>query len=414
MRRIGTIAAVGALAASLAGFAPTGAIAGATSARSVPATSTMTVAPSSVTIGLSTVASGFTKPTYVTSARDGLGRLFVVQQGGLVKIVLRGRVISTPYLNLTSKVATGGNEQGLLSIVFHPSFQTRPYLYAAYTRKSDGALVVSRFSVRSYRDSVVSASTERVLLVAPHPSQTNHNGGQLHFGPDNYFYIGTGDGGGGGDPYRNAEKFTSLLGKLLRINVDATCGRKPYCIPSSNPFAKSTSTTIRKEIFDYGLRNPWRFSFDRSDKTLWIGDVGQDRYEEIDHATTVGGRDFGWSCKEAFTTYNSNACTINGHARNWVHPTAAYSHGANDSTGCAVIGGYVYRGPTYAWADGLYVFTDFCSATIWATGRTSAGYSTVVTGHGSGNPTGFGESDGGDLYLVNQNGHLYRVTFTKH
>ncbi|MDQ1699365.1 MAG: hypothetical protein QOG34_1228, partial [Frankiaceae bacterium] len=233
MRRIRAIAVVAGLVATLVGYPPTGAIAGAT----YPA--------SQVSISLVTVASGFTNPTYVTSARDGVGRLFVVEQGGLVKVVVGTRVQSTAYLNLKSRIATGGGEQGLLSIVFHPSFKTRPYLYAAYTRASDGALVVSRFSVRSYRDSTVAPSTERVLLVAPHPNQTNHNGGQLQFGPDNYLYISTGDGGGGGDPYRNAENFTSLLGKILRINVDASCSGKPYCIPSDNPFAKSTSTTIR-------------------------------------------------------------------------------------------------------------------------------------------------------------------------
>jgi len=403
MRRIRAIAIVVGLVAALAGYAPSGALAGAT----YPASQT--------SVGLVAVGSGFTGPTYVTSSRDGLGRLFVVEQRGLVKVFVHGRTQSTAYLDLRTRVATGGNEQGLLSIAFHPSFQTRPYVYAAYTRKSDGALVVSRFTARSYQSSSVLASTERVLLVAPHPNQTNHNGGQLQFGPvDHYLYIGTGDGGGAGDPYRNAENFSSLLGKLLRINVDTSCSGKPYCIPSTNPFASSTSTRVRKEIFDYGLRNPWRFSFDRNDHTMWIGDVGQDRYEEIDHATAVGGRDFGWSCVEAFTTYNSNACTINGRTRSWVHPTAAYSHGTNDSIGCAVIGGYAYRGPTYPWAGGLYVFTDYCTATIWATGHTRDNiYSTAVTGHGTGNPTGFGESDNGDLYLVNQNGNLYRVTFTK-
>jgi glucose/arabinose dehydrogenase len=403
MRRIRSLAGVAALTVALTGYSPTDAYAGAT----YPA--------SQVTVGLAPVASGFTKPTYVTSARDGVGRLFVVEQRGLVKVVLGTKVQSASYLDIRSRVTTKGNEQGLLSIAFHPGFRTRPYLYAAYTRASDGALVVSRFVARSYGSSTILPGTEQVLLVAPHPNQTNHNGGQLQFGADKYLYISTGDGGGGGDPYRNAEKFTSLLGKVLRINVDSHCTGKLYCIPSTNPFAKSTSSTVRKEIFDYGLRNPWRFSFDRADGTLWIGDVGQDQYEEIDHATAVGGRDFGWSCKEALTTYNANACTINGRSRNWVHPTANYSHGTNDSTGCAVIGGFSYHGPTYAWAAGLYVFTDYCSATIWTTGHDANNvYSTAVTGHGTGNPTGFGESDGGDLYLVNQNGYLYRVTFAKH
>jgi glucose/arabinose dehydrogenase len=403
MRRSRAVAIVVGLVATVAGYAPTAAVAGAT----YPA--------AHVSIGLTPVVGGFTNPTYVTSSRDGLSRLFVVEQGGLVKVVHGGKVQSAAYLDLRSRITTAGNEQGLLSIVFHPSFRSRPFLYAAYTRKSDGALVVSRFSVPSFRATTVAASTERVLFVAAHPNQTNHNGGQLQFGPvDHYLYITTGDGGGGGDPYRNAENLNSPLGKILRLNVDASCGGKPYCIPPSNPFAKSTSTRIRKEIFDYGLRNPWRFSFDRIDHTMWIGDVGQDLYEEIDHATAVGGRDFGWSCVEAYTTYNSNACTINGRTRNWVHPTAVYSHGTNDSIGCAVIGGYAYRGPAYPWAVGLFVFTDYCTATIWTTGHTRDNvYSTAITGHGTGNPTGFGESESGELYLVNQNGNLYRVTFAK-
>jgi glucose/arabinose dehydrogenase len=402
MARIRRSVLVAGLVAVLGGYAPMGALAGAT----IPA--------STVSVGLVNVVGGLTKPTSVTSSGDGLGRLFVVEQGGLVRVVSRTTVQRAAYLNLTSKVATGGSEQGLLSIAFHPGFQSRPYVYAAYTRASDGALVVSRFTASSYKAASVSAATERVLLVVAHPNYQNHNGGQLQFGSDRYLYIGTGDGGSGSDPNRTAENLASLLGKLLRVNVDTTCGRTPYCIPSTNPYSRSTSSRVRKEILDYGLRNPWRFSFDRSDHTLWIGDVGQDRYEEIDHATTVGGRDFGWSCTEAFTTYNSNACTINGRTRNWVHPTASYSHGSNDSIGCAVIGGYSYRGPTYPWAAGLYVFTDYCTATIWATGHNASNaYSTSVTGHGPGNPTGFGESDGGDLYLVNQNGHLYRVSFAK-
>lgn len=404
MRRFRALAVVTALVATVVGYAPAGALAGAT----IPA--------SQVTIGLATVVGGFTKPTYVTSSRDQLYRLFVVEQGGLVKVVKGTTVQSTPYLNLTSRITTSGTEQGLLSIVFHRDFVRYPYVYAAYTRKSDGALVVSRFTASSYKASSVSAATERIILVAPHPRYPNHNGGQLQFGPaDHDLYISTGDGGGGGDPFRNAENFSSLLGKILRIDVDHLCGGKPYCIPSTNPFAKSTSTTVRKEIYDYGLRNPWRYSFDRGDGTLWIGDVGQDTWEEIDHSAAAGGRDFGWSCKEAYMTYNSNACTINGHARSWVHPVADYNHGSNDSIGCAVIGGYVYRGPTYAFADGLYVYTDYCTATIWAIGHDASGVSTsAVVGHGSGNPTGFGESEGADMYLVNQDGNLYRVTFTKH
>lgn len=404
MRRFRALAVTSALVATVVGYAPPAALGGAT------------ISPSQVTVGLVKVAGGFTKPTYVTSSRDQQYRLFVVEQGGLVKVVRGSTVQSTPYLNLTSRITTSGTEQGLLSIVFHPDFVRYPFVYAAYTRKSDGALVVSRFTASSYKASSVSAATERVILVAPHPKYPNHNGGQLQFSPaDHDLYISTGDGGGGGDPFRNAENFSSLLGKILRINVDATCGGKPYCIPAGNPFARSTSTTVRKEIYDYGLRNPWRYSFDRADATMWIGDVGQNTWEEIDHANTAGGHDLGWSCKEAYATYNSNACTINGRTRSWAHPVADYNHGSNDSIGCAVIGGYAYHGPTYPFAHGLYVFTDYCTATIWAIGHDASGISTTaVVGHGTGNPTGFGESEGADIYEVNQDGNLYHVTFTQH
>ena len=401
MRRIRILAVVAALVGTVAGFPPPGALAAAT----IPA--------SQVTIGLATVAGGFTKATYVTSSRDGLYRLFVVEQGGLVKVVKSTTVQSTPYLDLRSRLATSGNEQGLLSIAFHPDFQRYPYVYAAYTRKSDWALVVSRFTASSYKAASVSASTERILLVALHPTNQNHNGGQLQFSPlDHDLYISTGDGGGAGDPAGNAEKFTSLLGKILRIDVDRSCRPLPYCIPSTNPFAKSTSSTVRKEIYDYGLRNPWRYSFDRGDGTLWIGDVGQANWEEIDHSAAAGGRDFGWSCKEAYMTYKASNCTINGRTRSWVHPVTDYDH---SSGRCAVIGGYVYRGPTYAFARGLYVYTDYCTPTIWAIGRDANGiYSGAVVGTGPGAPTGFGESEGADLYQVNQDGNLYRLTFTKH
>jgi glucose/arabinose dehydrogenase len=277
-----------------------------------PAIGATTSSPSSVAVSFATVATGFTQPTSVTSARDASGRLFVVEQGGLVRVVKGTSVQHAAYLDLRSKVSSGG-ERGLLSIVFHPGFASRPFIYAAYTRKSDGALVVSRFTARASSSASVSAATERQLLVVLHPNQSNHNSGQLMFGFDRYLYITTGDGGGAGDPYGNAENLKSLSGKLLRINVDSHCGRIAYCIPSNNPFARSSAAS--HEIFDYGLRNAWRASVDRADGTLWLGDVGQDTYEEIDHVSTRGGKDFGWSCKEGNASYNANRCTVNGRAR---------------------------------------------------------------------------------------------------
>jgi glucose/arabinose dehydrogenase len=363
-----------------------------------------TRAPSSVHVALGRVAGGFSAPTGVTSARDGSGRLFVVEQRGTVRVVRAGTVASRFYLDIRNEVRSGG-EQGLLSIAFHPGFARHPYVFAAYTRSSDGALVVSRFRASSHTAANVAASTEVRVVVVPHPGQVNHNGGQLMFGRSGLMFIGTGDGGSEGDPFGNAENLKSLLGKLLRIDVDHSCGRKHYCIPSGNPYARSS--TARHEIFAFGLRNPWRMSVDRSDATLWIGDVGQDRYEEIDHTAALGGKDFGWSCMEGRTTYNSSNCS----GRHMTPPVFVFSH-ADGS--CAVIGGYAYHGPRYPFAAGLYVFSDFCSAHLWATGRSSSGgYPTARVGQVSGHVTGFGEGDAGEIYVVTQEGRLGHVVFSR-
>jgi glucose/arabinose dehydrogenase len=366
---------------------------------------TATAAPSSVSVHLSKRAGGLTDPTYVTSARDGVDRLYVTEQRGTVRIVDRATTLrAKAYLDLRSRVVSGG-EQGLLSIAFDPHFGKHPYLWAAYTRKSDGALQVSRFHASSARATSVSASTEYKVLTVPHPQYSNHNGGQLAFGHDGLLYLSTGDGGGGGDPFGNAEKLTALGGKLLRLDVEHACGSKHYCVPSGNPHAKAANANERL-VLDDGLRNAWRFSIDAADGTLWIGDVGQDRYEEIDHVTTAGGKDFGWSCREGNSTYNSSRCG----SRRLTKPVYVYGH----SNGCAVIGGYAYHGKAYPFAAGLYVFTDYCSGTLWATGRTtSGGYPTARVGSAPGNVTGFGEDDAHEIYAVNSDGNLYRVAFTK-
>jgi hypothetical protein len=366
------------------------------------------VLPSTVTVALDNIASNFVQPVLVTSIGDRSYRLFVVEQGGTVRVVHGYDVQSAPYLDISAKVVSGG-EQGLLSIAFHPGFASHRYLYAAYTRSSDGALVVSRFTASSPTATSVSSATELVLLVVPHPTETNHNGGQLAFGRDGYLYISTGDGGGGGDPFGNAENLRSLSGKLLRIDVNRVCSGLRYCVPSTNPFV--TSSTTRHEILDYGLRNPWRFSFDRTNGTLWIGDVGQNNWEEIDHASTAGGLDFGWSCREGLAIYNSARCTIGSRTRHITAPVAVYGH--SDGS-CAVIGGFDYDGPKYAFARGLYVYTDYCTGTFHATGRTASGtFSSTIVGHGPVHPTGFGESDSGEIFVVNQNGHLYHVRFVQ-
>lgn len=373
-----------------------------------------TVDPGRVHVRLTRVVGGLSAPVSVTSAGDGSHRLFVVEQGGTIRVVHRGKVAPTAYLDISSEVLSGG-EQGLLSVAFHPRFRRHPFLYVAYTRAQDGALQVSRFRAASASATSVAASTERRLLVVPHPHAANHNGGQLMFGRSGLLFIGTGDGGGSGDQFGHAEDLSSLSGKLLRINVDRQCGGRRYCIPSSNPFAGSS--TKRPEIFDWGLRNPWRMSVDPADGRLWIGDVGQDAWEEIDHVRPVGGKDFGWSCREGRTSFNADRCRIGGKPRRMTAPVHVYHHDSvNGVTRCAVIGGYAYHGPDRPFAHGLYVYGDYCTGEIWALGRTSSGgYPNAKVG-GAGRTysiTGFGEGDSGELYLVTQGGDLDHLVFTK-
>ena len=368
------------------------------------ATTTATISPANVSVTFHKVVGGFSSPVYVTAARDGSHRLFVVEQRGTVRVVKSGTIQSKVYVNLTSEVLSGG-EQGLLSIAFHPGFTSHPFVFAAYTR-SDGALQVSRFRASSASATSVSRSTEVRLFTVPHPNQTNHNGGQLMFGRAGLLFVTTGDGGGAGDPYGNAERLTSLSGKILRLDIDHSCGGRHYCIPSSNPFPHAKSANKRL-VFDWGLRNPWRASVDRSDGSLWIGDVGQSAWEEVDHVGTHSGIDFGWSCREGLATYNSSRCA----GRTMRKPVSVYDHSNNRQ---AIIGGFAYRGPTYPFAHGLYVFADYASGETWALGRTSAGgYPRALVTTFGGNLSGFGEADAGELYAVDLGGSLWHVVFHK-
>jgi glucose/arabinose dehydrogenase len=373
------------------------------------AATTATVSPSSVTAHLSKRLGGFVDPTSVTSARDGLSRLFVTEQRGTVRLV-DGTTKMHPgfYLDIRSRVVSGG-EQGLLSIAFDPHFAKHPYLWVAYTRRSDAALQVSRFHASSAKATSVSPSTEVRLFAVPHPKYTNHNGGQLMFGHDGLLYVSTGDGGGAGDPFGNAEKLTSLSGKLLRVDAEHGCGSLHYCVPSSNPYAR-VSNANKRLVLDFGLRNAWRYSVDAADGTLWLGDVGQDLYEEVDHVATTGGRDFGWSCREGSSTYDSSRCS----GRRMTNPVFVYSHGSDDSN-CAVIGGFAYHGPSYAFARGLYFLTDYCSGRMWAIGRNSSGgYPAARVGSTGGGVSGWGVSDNDEIFAVSQNtGALYHLVIAK-
>ena len=310
-------------------------------------------------IALVRIAGGhtFDQPVFLTNAGDG--RLFVVERPGRLRIVKNGAVVSTPFLDISGRVRSSYQEEGLLGLAFHPGYPADPRFYVAYT-KSDLSLQVSSFRVGANAD--VASATETPILNVPHPTNQNHNGGMIAFGPDGYLYIGTGDGGSGGDPPNNAQNQNILLGKLLRIDVDHPSGGRAYGIPATNPYVGIAGR--RPEIWAYGLRNPWRWSFDRATHDLWIGDVGQNAYEEVDRATAGSGLDkaanYGWSCREGFHAYNASRCPSSG----LTNPYAEYAHGSGDSVGCAVTGGYVYRGATYPTLQGRYVMGDYCTGRI--------------------------------------------------
>jgi glucose/arabinose dehydrogenase len=404
VRRVPVLLATTALIGAATYLSSSASVAAPQHARHAGHLTSAVVPPSHVRLSWHTVVAGLSSPVSVTNAGDGSGRLFVVEQPGDVRIVRSGHLIASPYLDIRSKV-TSGDEQGLLSIAFHPDFAKHPKVYTAYTR-SDGDLVVASFRAASARANRVSQSTERQIILIPHHGATNHNGGQIFFGRDGYLYITTGDGGGEGDQFRRADTRDNLTGKILRIDVDRSCGRLHYCIPSNNPYARSKA--YRHEIIAWGLRNPWRASLDPITNTLWIGDVGQDTYEEIDHVGVPAAHDFGWSCKEARATYNAEEC---GH-RKITRPVWVIPH--NPGGVCAIIGGYVYRGTRYAAvAGGLYVYSDNCSGRVWGLRKIGGKWRNAQIGSVSGGPSGFGVSQGGELYVVTLDGVLHRASFSK-
>ncbi|MCU0483348.1 MAG: PQQ-dependent sugar dehydrogenase [Chloroflexi bacterium] len=360
-----------------------------------------------VDLGLAPIVGGLTRPVVIAGARDGRGRLFVGEQGGRIRIVKDGTVLPTPFLDIRSKVSTSG-ERGLLGLAFHPGYRTNRKLYVFYTGR-DGDLTISQFNA-SVADPDRAYPTEKVILRIEHSRYANHNGGQLAFGPDGYLYIGTGDGGGGGDPLENGQNRRTLLGKLLRIDVNRASGGRNYTIPSTNPYARST--VFRREIWSYGLRNPWRFSFDRSTGDLYIGDVGQARTEEVDRAwrRLGGGRgtNWGWDVMEGGQCYEpSTGCSRSGKAL----PLAVYAHAVAGADNCSITGGYVYRGSNFPDMVGGYFFGDFCSGRIWSLSATAGTPQAEVLQLDSGAAiTTFGEDDAGELFLADvASGVIYRL-----
>jgi len=304
------------------------------------------------------VASGLSTPVVVTNAGDGTNRLFIVEKVGRIRIVENGALLATPFLDIDPIVNSGGNEQGLLGLAFHPNYTGTGYFYVNYT-DSSGDTVVSRFSVTAGDPNIADPGSEFEILSIVQPF-TNHNGGQIEFGPDGYLYIGMGDGGSGGDPDERAQNLAVLLGKMLRIDIDNSDPPLDYRIPADNPFVGVSGAA--EEIWAYGLRNPWRFSFDRTTGDLFIGDVGQNLYEEIDFqpASSAGGENWGWRCYEATHPYNTSGC---GPIGDYEMPILEYSH---SSGRCSVTGGYRYRGVLAPGLRGAYLFGDYCSGDVWA------------------------------------------------
>jgi uncharacterized repeat protein (TIGR01451 family) len=345
------------------------------------------------------VASGFDHPVQVTHAGDGSGRLFVVEQPGWIRVIKEGTVASTPFLDITDLTSRSG-ERGLLGLAFHPAYETSGTFYVNYTRDSDGATVIARYSVsESNPDMADSTSAFEILTIAQ--PYGNHNGGQVLFGPDGYLYVGMGDGGSGGDPQENAQDPTNLLGAMLRLDVD---GGSPYVIPSDNPYVAAEG---RDEIWAIGLRNPWRFSFDRQTGDLFIGDVGQNAWEEISFqaAGAPGGVNFGWDCKEGTHPYEfDQACS----AADLTDPIAEYGH----DVGRSVTGGFVYRGSLYPDLQGRYFYADYVNGKVWSLYKTESGpdgWSTPTLELDAGfNISSFGEDENGELYVCDWSGGTIR------
>jgi glucose/arabinose dehydrogenase len=353
-----------------------------------------------VAVGLERVATGLGPLTYLTAAPGDTSRLFLVEQSGRIRIVENGVLLATPFLDIHSLVSTGG-EQGLLGMAFYPDYTTSGRFIVSYTSplgtQSGGTSILARYTVSADPD-VANPSPDRQLLSVDQP-YSNHNGGMITFGPDGYLYFGLGDGGSGGDPNGTGQDRTDLLGSMLRLDVS---GAGAYAIPPTNPYV--ASATFRHELWNYGLRNPWRFSFDRATGDLYIADVGQDRVEEVDvaPASSGGGENYGWNQVEGNECYTSG-CNMSLY----VAPVSTYTH----ADGCAVIGGYVYRGSAIPALAGTYFYADDCGGWMrsfkWAGGAATQPLSWPALS--TSGPQSFGQDARGELYVVTGGGEAFRI-----
>ena len=359
--------------------------------------------PAGVKVDVKVAAGGLASPVDVTNAGDGSGRLFVVEQAGRIRIVRDGALVGQPFLDIKARVGSGG-ERGLLGLAFHPKFPADPRFFVDYT-DSNGDTNISSFRVSPTDPDAADPASETILLhiVQPFP---NHNGGSVDFGPDGMLYIGMGDGGSGGDPLGNGQRLDTLLAKVLRIDVDKADPGKTYAIPPDNPFVSVAGD--RPEIWQYGLRNPWRMRFDFTTGDLWIGDVGQNAWEEID-VVRAGSRglDFGWNVMESFHCYSpASGCNQTGLTL----PVAEYGHG----DGCAVIGGVVVRGASQGRLDGGYLFGDACSDNLWLMDPAGDGkHDPVVVTKLGRTLSSINEAEDGSVYATSlDHGELLQISAT--
>jgi glucose/arabinose dehydrogenase len=363
------------------------------------ASSSLAVSPIAPELELELVADGFDDPVIMTHTRDGSGRLFIGEQGGVVWIWTGTQILPVPFLDISS-LTNGGGERGLLGLAFHPDYPNDDRFFVNYTNNS-GDTVIAQYRVSGANPNVADPGSAFILLTVDQP-YSNHNGGSIAFSPiDGYLYIGLGDGGSGGDPLNSGQLLNSLLGKILRINVD---GALPYEVPPDNPFVGAPG---EDEIWAWGIRNPWRFSFDRETGDFFIGDVGQGSWEEIDFqpAASSGGENYGWRCWEGNHPFNQTGC---GDPDDYVFPILEYSHGF----GCSVTGGYRYRGALYPNLYGYYLYADYCTGTVWGAVNEEGTWTSTALLPSLMSVSSFGEDELGELYLADHssfNGAVYRI-----
>ena len=364
------------------------------------ATASVAYASQALTLSLLDIGPTFTSPTFAT-APPGDDRLFVVERRGVIRVVRNGATLTQPWLDISANVFTGG-EGGLLSMAFDPNFASNGYFYVYYTDLSQN-IVVERYGSSPTPNLADPTSALTILRIA-HPQFQNHFGGLVAFGPDGFLYAATGDGGGAGDPFGNAQNLNSLLGKMLRVDVRGATTAQPYTIPATNPYVNQAGR--RAEIWAFGLRNPWRFAFDG--EQLYTADVGQDAREEVNIVTAAqGGLNYGWDIMEGTACFGAASCDRTGLTL----PVFEYEHGANEVNGCSITGGYVYRGAALPELAGRYFYSDFCRGYVKSFFATGAG---VVEQRdwnlgGAGQVVSFGRDGAGELYVISAGGRIFRI-----